>query len=405
MNSALDVFLYEQKIGTITLLPGDSTYFVFEDSYISNPNRPVLSQSFSKPTGDLITEIRPYRTKLPPFFSNLLPEGPMRKYLAELGGVKPGREFHVLRLLGNDLPGAITVKDSSEASATHTDIEALEHQPTDSDVYHFSLAGVQLKFSALMHKGGLTIPAHGVGGDWIVKLPSAQFSHVPENEHAMMQLASKVGIPVPETKLVPIEKIDGLPDLGVLQGTQAIVVKRFDRAENGKRIHIEDFAQVYTVFPEDKYEKVSYRNIAQMIWSVLGEEGITDFIRRLTFTVLTGNGDMHLKNWSFIYNDPQKPTLSPAYDLVSTIPYLPKDGLALKLVDTKDMSLVGMPEFQRLIRKADLPENLVIKTVQETIERTLLCWNEDKNHYDIPSEIRDRIDAHMSAMPLGKEHK
>jgi serine/threonine-protein kinase HipA len=402
MSNVLDVLLYDQKIGTITLLPNDSTMFVFENSYITNAQRPALSQSFIKPTGELITETRPYRIKLPPFFSNLLPEGAMRNYLAERGGVKPEREFHLLRVLGDDLSGAITIKDSAANPATNPNLDAVDHHPKAPDIYHFSLAGVQLKFSALMRKGGLTIPAHGVGGDWIVKLPSAQFSYVPENEHAMMRLAEKVGIQVPETRLVPIENITGLPDLGVLQGKQAVAVKRFDRTEDGQKIHIEDFAQVYTVFPDDKYEKVSYRNIAQMIWTLTGEEGLSDFIRRLTFIILTGNGDMHLKNWSFIYNDPRKPELSPAYDLVSTIPYLPKDGLALKFVDTKDMQEVDISAFERLVRKADLPEYPVMNTVKETVQKTLTVWNEEKAHYDLPSDIQDRIDEHMAKTALAK---
>jgi serine/threonine-protein kinase HipA len=400
MSNVLDVFLYDQKIGTITLLPNDSTMFVFEDAYIADAKRPALSQSFIKPTGELITETRPYRMKLPPFFSNLLPEGAMRNYLAEMGGVKPEREFHLLRLLGDDLSGAITIKDSDANPAKNPNLDVIDHRSKEPDIYHFSLAGVQLKFSALMRKGGLTIPAHGVGGDWIVKLPSAQFSHVPENEHAIMRFAAKVGISVPETRLVPIENIRGLPDLGVLQGKQAIAVKRFDRKEDGEKIHIEDFAQVYTAFPDDKYEKVSYRNIAQMIWTLLGEDGLSDFIRRLTFIILTGNGDMHLKNWSFIYNDTRKPELSPAYDLVSTIPYLPKDGLALKFVDTKDMQKIGMSDFERLVRKADLPKYPVISTVKETVQKTLTLWNEDKTHYDLPSDIQDRIDEYMTKTAL-----
>lgn len=402
MTSVLDVFLYDQKIGTLTLLPGDNTLFVFEDSYVSNAERPALSQSYLTQNGELVTNSRPYRTKLPPFFSNLLPEGPMRKYLAEHGGVKPEREFHLLRLLGDDLPGALRVTDSSVNPNFDPALEAIEHKPIKSDVYHFSLAGVQLKFSALMRKGGLTIPAHGVGGDWIVKLPSAQFSHVPENEHAMMRLAAKVGIEVPETKLIPIENIEGLPDLGVLQGKQAIAVKRFDRTDDGRKIHIEDFAQVYNVFPDDKYEKVSYLNIIKMLWTLAGPAGVSDFIRRLTFTILTGNGDMHLKNWSFIYTDPRKPVLSPAYDLVSTIPYIPNDGLALKFLDTKDMNLIGLSDFERLDRKAGLLEDMALNAAKETIEKTLTFWNEDKDSYELPSDIRDRIDRHMAALPLAK---
>src|SRR5262249_33699679 len=148
---------------------------------------------------------------------------------------------------------------------------------------------------------------------------------VPENEFAMMHLAGEIGIPVPETQLIPLDRIGGLPDMGVLAGSQALAVKRFDRTANGKRIHIEDFAQVYNIYPEQKYEGVSYANIAGMVWKLTGETGLTDFIRRLTFSIITGNGDMHLKNWSFLYADGRTPSLAPAYDLVSTIPYLPAD--------------------------------------------------------------------------------
>ncbi len=69
-----------------------------------------------------------------------------------------------------------------------------------------------------------------------------------------------------------------------------------------------------------------------MIWILVGETGLQEFVRRLTFTVLIGNGDMHLKNWSFTYTDGVTPELSPVYDFVSTVPYLPGDRLALNLV-------------------------------------------------------------------------
>ncbi|HIQ15837.1 MAG TPA: hypothetical protein EYH38_09785, partial [Leucothrix sp.] len=72
---------------------------------------------------------------------------------------------------------------------------------------------------------------------------------VPENEWSMLDLAEKIGIPVPETKLIDLGDIKGLPDLGVLSGTKALAVKRFDRGKSGKRIHIEDFAQVFGVYP------------------------------------------------------------------------------------------------------------------------------------------------------------
>lgn len=98
------------------------------------------------------------------------------------------------------------------------------------------------------------------------QITAQNFAQVPENEWAMLHLAKEVGISVPETDLVPLEKIAGLPELGFLSGNLALAIKRFDRNEK-QRIHIEDFAQVYNVFPNDKYNKVSYDNITNMIWA------------------------------------------------------------------------------------------------------------------------------------------
>ena len=118
----------------------------------------------------------------------------------------------------------------------------------------FSLAGVQLKFSAVMEaSGGLTIPAGGMGGSWIVKLPSARFAAVPENEYAMLALARAVGIAVPPNRLIEIGDIRGLPqDAGAMKG-KALAVQRFDRGPGGEAVHMEDFAQVFGLFPDDKY--------------------------------------------------------------------------------------------------------------------------------------------------------
>ena len=275
---------------------------------------------------------------------------------------------------------------------------------TADQPYRFSLAGVQLKFSALAEStGGLTIPASGVGGDWIIKLPAQNFAHVPENEWAMLHWAGEVGIPVPETRLVPLDQIAGLPELGVLSGTTALAVKRFDRHEK-RRIHIEDFAQVYNVFPEKKYEGVSTANMANMVWILTGEDGLIDFIRRLVFTILIGNGDMHLKNWSFVYPDGRNPELSPAYDFVSTIAYIPSDRLALNLSGEKNIRAITLEHFEKLVRKAGLPEYLVLSAVKETMERALDKWSENKTNYALPGEILERIEKHLAGLRINDWH-
>ena len=218
----------------------------------------------------------------------------------------------------------------------------------------------------------------------------------------MMRLAGEIGIPVPEIQLVSLNQISGLPEMGILAGSQALAVKRFDRESGGKRIHIEDFAQVYNIYPSKKYEGVNFANITGMVWKLTGEAGLTDFIRRLTFSILIGNGDMHLKNWSFIYADRYTPTLTPAYDLVSTIPYIPADGLALSLGDTKDMRAISLEHFKKLVKKAGVPEHLVLQTVRDTVNAALTAWSELHKNYELPVDIFARIQKHMDSLALRK---
>ena len=398
MKGELEILLGEIRVGTLTLLEGDRTIFSFREDYINKARRPVLSQAFINMAGELITEFSPTRMKLHPFFSNLLPEGHLRTYLAERGGVKPEREYMLLQLLGYDLPGAVIVKPDDNirhAVESEWEIETIEEEQP----YRFSLAGVQLKFSAISEsKGGLTIPAKGVGGDWIVKLPSQSYPHVPENEWSMLHLAGEAGIPVPEANLIPLGKIKKLPDLGIFSDKNALAVKRFDRNENGSRIHIEDFAQVYSQYPKNKYGKVSYLNIANMLWTLAGEEGLVDFIRRLVFTIIIGNGDMHLKNWSFIYHDGITPTLSPAYDFVSTIPYIPSDTLALTLSHTKKFEEITVKHFKQLAEKAELPAFLVLQAMREAIDTVISVWETHRLHYELPKAIIERINKHISRL-------
>ncbi|WP_083848597.1 HipA domain-containing protein [Thiorhodovibrio frisius] len=114
--------------------------------------------------------------------------------------------------------------------------------------FRFSLAGVQLKFSgAADAAGGLTIPASGVGGDWIVKLPARDYGGVPENEFSMMTLARQIGLSVPAIDLVDLASIQNLPNGLDHLGDKAFVIKRFDRAAQGA-VHIEDFAQVFDLY-------------------------------------------------------------------------------------------------------------------------------------------------------------
>jgi serine/threonine-protein kinase HipA len=402
--SVLDVHLYGSPIATLTLVQGDRTLLAFNQSYIDDTNRPTLSLSFKDQFGKLLTAFRPYQQVLPPFFSNLLPEGPLRRYLAERAGVKEKREFFLLWMLGRDLPGALSV-NPAQGEALPPQVEEDLTPDERHNMLRFSLAGVQLKFSALKNdpkRGGLTIPVEGVGGSWIVKLPSHQYPGVPENEYSMMTIAKAMGMDVPDLELIDVDAIKGLPEgIGELKGP-ALAVKRFDRTADGP-VHMEDFAQVFGVAPDEKYGHANYRGIARVLSIETGDAGVAEFIRRLVFSTLIGNADMHLKNWSLIYPDLRTPILSPAYDLLSTIPYIADEKMALNYSRTKKMAEFSKDELTHLAAKAKVSEKLVIDTATETVQRFKQLWADEKANLPLEKKVVGIVDAHAASIPIYSE--
>jgi len=405
--STLNVLLYGEVIGTITHVGSDRTLFAFTEAYIENTARPILSLGFKDSLGELITEFRPTQTKLMPFFSNLLPEEAMRTYLSERAGVNPEREFFLLWVLGQDLSGAITIKPADgEALPPNINVPVGDSEGGEGLPMRFSLAGVQLKFSAVQKaRGGLTIPVDGAGGSWIVKLPSSVFEGVPENEFSMMELARQIGIDVPETKLIRMDEIENIPDGierfgGSFKNSRAFAIKRFDRRDDRTSVHMEDFAQIFGVYPCDKYKKASMRNIAEVIGMEGKDSDVAEFIRRLVFNTLIGNADMHLKNWSLIYNDPGAASIAPAYDFVSTISYLADDKAALKVSRTKYFDAFSMDELSHMAAKARLPEKLVLDTADETVAHFQDAWRKEKNNLALTSDMIKAINEHLKTIPI-----
>lgn len=406
--NVLDVFLNDIKVGSIVNDKSDRNTFIFDAAYVSNESRPTLGQRFFDDDGALIVDNLVAKTKLPPYFSNLLPEGVTRRTLAENAGVNSDREFPMLWLTGGDLPGALNVR-SPDGPTPPAESGALA--PDDPKTLRFSLAGVQLKFSGLKDGERLMIPAQGMGGEWIVKFPDSRFSDVPRVEYAMMRLAAEIGIDVPSIGLVQIDRIEGLPRSMRLKENTAYYIQRFDRTEDGKRVHTEDFAQIFDLYPtkEGKYNSASFYNIANVIHTLLGMDGLEEFVRRLVFNFLIGNADMHVKNWSLIYPDGRTPKLAPAYDYVSTILYLPDDAnFGLSLVSgVHAWSELSMGLFDRFSDHLRVPRGRVRATVRDTIDRFVPIWSTQARDLDLTRSEVEQITAHMQALPIvsGLAHK
>jgi serine/threonine-protein kinase HipA len=404
--SVLEVWLHQVRVGTITNLANDRNIFIFAQEYVQHRQRPVLSLGFYDADAELLDRPEQVQTKVPPFFSNLLPEGRLREYLAERGGVKEAREFPLLWLLGGDLPGAVWVQDIDGHPLPPRTADAgmkagrgwseNEREPA----LRFSLAGIQLKFSAVGTARQLAIPAEGRGGSWIVKLPSSHYPLLPENEYSVMTLARAVGLDVADAGLVPVRDIEGLPSQFAELPGNALGVRRFDRTPESGKIHIEDFNQVYRQFPAAKYKNFSYGNMAADLWRTGGERDLREFVARLVFNAAIGNHDMHLKNWSLIYRDGRTPHLSPAYDLVSTICYIEDRKMALSLAREKDTGHLDVELLERFSARALLPGRLVSETALATAELLVNRWSEMKADLPLTAAMRQKIEGQFAYVPI-----
>lgn len=403
-QNTLAIRLSGRFVGTLTRLVNETIVFAFDPEYASDLKRPVLSLSFKGPMGALVSGRTRIGTRLTPFFSNLLPEGHLRSYLAARLSINTDREFFLLAALGEDLPGAVTALPLGELpmSAAAQD----QNKAAQMTRFRFSLAGVQLKFSAVKEASGtFTIPAAGCGGSWIVKLPSERYLQVPEAEFSMLELARLAGIAVPEFKLIATAEIEGLPDEFRKLQAKSLAVKRFDRTDSGGRVHMEDFAQVYGIYPQDKYERAGYAHIGRVLWAEDEERSYGEFLRRLVFTVATGNGDMHLKNWSLLYSDPQRPVISPSYDLVPTIAYIDNDSLGLNLGGTKNFCDITREKFVKMALSAKAPERLTSRIVDEAIEAFLNAWRKNRSNLLLPDQVLRKLDSHLDKLPLFKSRQ
>ena len=186
-----------------------------------------------------------------------------------------------------------------------------------------SLTGVQPKLSLHLneHEGSQRLTIVGLWGNFICKPQTMQFKYMPETEDLTMHLAE-------------VAKIDVVPHtlMRMADGTLCYLTKRIDRDAKGEKMAMEDMCQLTERQTEYKY-KSSYERIAKAIaqYSSMPKMDVTNFFETVLFSWITGNNDMHLKNFSLY--EPQDGTirLTPAYDLLNAAILNPKDDEELAL--------------------------------------------------------------------------
>lgn len=236
-----------------------------------------------------------------------------------------------------------------------------------------TLTGVQPKLSLNLdkHMDSQKLTIVGLWGGYIFKPQTERFAMLPENEDLTMHLAE-----IAKLKIVPHTLIR------MKDGSIGYLTKRIDRTKKGDKIAMEDMCQLTERQTEHKYRS-SYEQIGKAIrkYSTYPQLDMVDFLELVYFSWLTGNNDMHLKNFS-LYSPAGEPVLTPAYDLLSAAISNPADDeeLALNLngkkKHLKDSDFVaafrtcGVPEivFNRIKKKylALLPK------FEEEIQRSFL---------------------------------
>ncbi|BCG64989.1 MAG: serine/threonine-protein kinase HipA [Methyloprofundus sp.] len=402
--NVLKLTLHGRLAGYLAGFQNGRNVLSFADEFKDDPLRPTFSlithPAFPH-SEKLMSQPWVKNQRLHPVLSNLLPEGTLRELIAQGLKTHIDNEFQILSYLGQDLPGALLAtpmepKDvPMNVLSSHGQVKAIQFEGSNQE-NKFSLAGVQMKFSMKEKDGRYNLAKNGELGDWIIKTPSTRHKNVPLNEYTAMSLAALAGVDIPDIKLIKLNKLDKLPQINLPDENLAFAIKRFDRDGN-TRIHMEDFAQVFVKYPHNKYDSANYEQIGKVIYGFSGD-GLSDtqqLARRLLVNILLANGDAHLKNWSFLYQDQITPRLSPAYDIVTTSVYIDNETqFALNLGKKKEWFTVTQDNFQYWANKSGIPWRALKPHLDDTMQKVRALWPEALKDLPMDEEHKNKLKAH-----------
>ena len=230
---------------------------------------------------------------------------------------------------------------------------------------HTSVTGVQPKLSLHLEKDKNNVKKFtivGLWGGYILKPPGLQYPQLPEVEHLTMRMAA-----IAKIKTVPHSLIK------LQSGAIAYITKRVDRIGQEK-LHMEDMCQLTERLTEDKYNG-SHEQIAKVIKKYSATPGLDtiNFFELVLFSFLTGNADMHLKNFSLIYQPNLGIVLSPAYDLVATTLVNPADDEDFALTMNGKKKKIKKNDFIAAFNTANLGEKQQWNIFQK-MQHSLPLW-------------------------------
>lgn len=258
------------------------------------------------------------------------------------------------------------------------DIKELAREIVSSST---TVTGVQAKLSLDIAKRVKGEPQRftivGLWGRFILKPQTELYANLPENEDLTMHLAEAAGI-----KTVPHSLIR------FADGELCYITRRIDRTKKGGKIAMEDMCQLSERLTEDKY-KGSYERIAKLIrqYSSSPLLDVINFWEVVIFSWLTGNADMHLKNFS-LYCPKEHYMLTPAYDLLSTTMVMPEDDEELALTLNGKKKRIKRVDFEQAMRDSEI-DAASISNILKKFANALPKWNSIIESSFLPAEQQD----------------
>ncbi len=328
----IDVYVANQIAGRLVKTENKHIFSYHQDALDAlSLTMPLRTESYAYPSG------------LHPVFQMNLPEGYLRQAIERATAKKYGSDdLTVLALLGANQIGRMAYTLAGQPLAKQTDIlpdlqtllgsedASLFNQLLLRFATHSGVAGVQPKvlLETVKSKASLTLQSY------IVKSWGDEYPELACNEYLCITLAKQAGLKVPETYL---------SDNGKL-----LISQRFDLDPAGEAFGFEDFCVLQGKGTQQKYDaslESCTHTIRQYVSPIYLQRALYDFFKLTLINVRVKNGDAHLKNSGVIYKDlkhyrlgelPEtERQLAPVYDVISTVPYLPNDTMALSLTGSK----------------------------------------------------------------------
>lgn len=243
-----------------------------------------------------------------------------------------------------------------------------------------TLTGVQAKLSLDVNHGQKNEPDRftivGLWGRFILKPQTDTYRSLPELEDLTMHMAEAAKIAVVPHGLIRFD-----------DGELCYITRRIDRQPDGSKTAMEDMCQLSERLTEYKY-KGSYEQIAKLIkkYSAVSQLDLVNFWEVVVFSWITGNSDMHLKNFS-LYKTPLGFCLTPAYDLLSTLIVMPQDTEELALTLNGKKRKIKRSDFEKAMTASGLNEK-VIQNMANKFGKAISKWIDLIDNSFLPNDMK-----------------